>query len=486
MDVKVWWYFARAGGLTAWFLLSASVLWGLLLSTRAMRGRVPAYRVLDLHRFLGGSTFMFLLVHTGVLIGSKMHFGFAELLLPFRSPYRPGAVAWGVVAAYLMFAVQLTSWLRPHIPRRLWRAVHFATFPLFVCATVHMLKAGTDTGHPVIRGAVVTVCALIGLLLVYRLLDAVRRAMPSGTAVRVLSAEPAADGVMALHLGRPRGGTLPAWQAGAHLEIVLPSGRVRHYSLCGDPDDRSTYRIGVLRVPEGRGGSAEVHQLRPGRRLRIRGPRDQFPLEPAERYLFIAGGIGITPMLSLAREAEARGAEWEFLYLGRSLSTMAFADEVRALAGDRARLVPADTDGRVDLPDVLGKQPDGTAVYSCGPTPLLDALAELVPDFPGLSLHVERFSAAPLSGEREFEVELTRTGTVLTVPSDRSVLDVVRGVTQVDSSCETGICGTCEVRVLAGAVDHRDGVLTEAQKACGDRMYPCVSRALGDRLKLDL
>ncbi|MEW2561081.1 MULTISPECIES: PDR/VanB family oxidoreductase [Streptomyces] len=298
--------------------------------------------------------------------------------------------------------------------------------------------------------------------------------------------ESAADGVLALTLRHPLGEQLPAWEPGAHIDVLLGPGLERQYSLCGDPADRARWRIAVLREPVGRGGSAHVHeQVNQGDKVRVRGPRNHFALRPAPRYLFIAGGIGITPILPMLAAAEAEGAQWSLLYGGRTRNSMAFTEELSRY-GDRVTVAPQDETGLLDLPSVLDGVPEGTLVYCCGPGPLLDAVEQRCPA--GL-LHVERF--APKEQEEgentEFEVELAQTGTTVTVPADVSVLDAVRasGV-EVLFSCTEGTCGTCETDVLEGTPDHRDSVLTDEEREAGETMMICVSRCRGKRLVLDL
>jgi len=304
------------------------------------------------------------------------------------------------------------------------------------------------------------------------------------------------DGVVSLTLrAEADGQELPAWEPGAHLEVVLPSGLIRHYSLCGPVEDRDRYRIAVLREPASRGGSVEVHdRVTPGTRLHVTGPRNHFGLEAADHYLFIAGGIGITPILPMIARAEAAGVPWKLVYGGRQASSMAFVDEITARTGGKVELLAEDEVGRPDLPAVLGEVPVGGRVYCCGPEGLLGAVeAECAKR--GLSgfLHVERFAAGALaaaddgSGSAGFEVRLARSGTTVTVPPDRSILEVVREVLPgVPSSCEEGICGTCETPVLEGVPDHRDHIMSAAERASNATMMICVGRALSDRLVLDL
>ncbi|MET9833594.1 PDR/VanB family oxidoreductase [Streptomyces sp. NPDC006385] len=298
--------------------------------------------------------------------------------------------------------------------------------------------------------------------------------------------ETAADGVLALTLRHPLGEPLPAWEPGAHIDVVLGPGLERQYSLCGDPADRTRWRIAVLREPDGRGGSAHVHeQLGQGDKVRVRGPRNHFRLEPSTAYRFVAGGIGITPILPMLAAAEAAGAEWTLLYGGRSRRSMAFVEEL-GRHGDRVTIAPQDETGLLDLASVLDDVPGGTLVYCCGPGPLLDAVEERCPS--GV-LRVERFQPKeqPAGEEGEFEVELAQSGLTLTVAPGVSVLDTVRAAgVEVLYSCTEGTCGTCETDVLDGTPEHRDSVLTAQEQESGETMMICVSRCRGKRLVLDL
>jgi ferredoxin-NADP reductase len=298
--------------------------------------------------------------------------------------------------------------------------------------------------------------------------------------------ESAADGVLALTLRHPVGEQLPVWEPGAHIDVLLGPDLERQYSLCGDPADRTSWRIGVLREPEGRGGSAYVHaELTQGAKVRVRGPRNNFALEAAARYRFVAGGIGITPILPMLAAAEAAGAEWTLLYGGRTRGSMAFTEEL-SVYGDRVTLAPQDESGLLDLGSVLDDVPEGTLVYCCGPGPLLDAVEERCP---GGVLRVERFQPKEqqTGPDSAFEVVLERTGKTLAVPVGVSVLDTVRAAgVEVLYSCTEGTCGTCETDVLEGTPDHRDSVLTDEERESGETMMICVSRCRGGRLVLDL
>ncbi|WP_170323544.1 cytochrome P450 [Cryptosporangium phraense] len=302
--------------------------------------------------------------------------------------------------------------------------------------------------------------------------------------------EPIAEGVLSLRLTGD--GELPAWEPGAHLDLILPSGKVRQYSLCGDPADRYAYEVAVLREPAGRGGSAEVHEvLGAGHTVRVRGPKNHFPLVDADHYLFVAGGIGITPISAMVRAADQAGKDWTLLYGGRTRASMAFASKLHDEYGDRVRLVPQDELGHPDLAGAFASAPKDTKVYCCGPEGLLDAVEKTVGD---LELHVERFTGggtdriAPIPADsREFIVTLARAGATLRVPENRTLLEAVREVVPgVPYDCEEGYCGSCETRVLAGTPLHRDSILSEAERADGSTIMICVSRCASDRLTLDL
>ncbi|WFE43064.1 PDR/VanB family oxidoreductase [Verrucosispora sp. WMMD1129] len=310
-----------------------------------------------------------------------------------------------------------------------------------------------------------------------------------GAELVVTDRDPAAEGVAVLSLCRPDGGDLPAWTPGAHLDLELGPGLVRQYSLCGDPADRATLRVAVQLEAEGRGGSRHVHErLTPGATVRVRGPRNNFPLVAAPRYLFVAGGIGITPIRPMVAAADAAGADWRLVYGGRSRATMAFADALREKYGDRVGLYPQDETGLLDLDELLGRPVDGL-VYCCGPEALIAAVEQRCRTWPAGALHVERFTplAPTEAADAAVEVELALSGRTLTVPPGTSILEAVEAAgVQVLSSCREGTCGTCETGVLDGVPEHRDSLLTEAERAAGDTMMICVSRSVTPRLTLEL
>ncbi|MEU7645991.1 PDR/VanB family oxidoreductase [Streptomyces huasconensis] len=314
------------------------------------------------------------------------------------------------------------------------------------------------------------------------------RPRPRALRLRVARHERVAEGVVRLRL---EGAGLPPWQPGAHLDLVLPSGLVRQYSLCGDPGDSSAYTVATRLIGAeqgGRGGSREVHEgLREGDEVTVRGPRNRFPLVDAPSYVFVAGGIGITPILPMLRAVQASGKPWRLLYGGRSRASMPFLEEVGRLGGarpERVTVVAQNEDGLPDPAAFLSGTPEGTAVYVCGPEALMDAVGAALPA--GCSLHLERFAPrASSGGDAPFEVELRRSDRTVAVAADGTVLAAVRAeLPDTAYSCEQGFCGTCRQRVLEGEVDHRDELLTDAERA--GSMLICVSRARGGRLVLDL
>ncbi|GLY78038.1 PDR/VanB family oxidoreductase [Actinoallomurus iriomotensis] len=299
--------------------------------------------------------------------------------------------------------------------------------------------------------------------------------------------ETVADGVVMLTLRRTDGGPVPGWEPGAHVDVELGSDLIRQYSLCGDPADRSSLQVAVLREPGGRGGSRAVHDdLAEGDVVTVGEPRNNFPLVPAARYLFIAGGIGITPLLPMIAAVRSRGAAWRLVYGGRTRASMAFLPELGPLS--QVEVCPQDETGLLDLDPLLGEPCPGTAVYCCGPEPLLAAVEDRCATWPSGSLHVERFKAIEDTGPRtSFEVRLALSGTTFVVPPDRSILETLEQAgLQILSSCREGTCGTCETTVLDGEPDHHDSLLTEEERAACDTMMICVSRARSPRLVLEL
>jgi ferredoxin-NADP reductase len=324
--------------------------------------------------------------------------------------------------------------------------------------------------------------------------DKMPAASSSGLSLVVAETERIAADVVLLRLRAQDGGDLPEWRAGDHIELVLPSFRIRHYSLCGDPEDRFTYTVAVLRVSAGRGGSNEIHDaLTAGDGLQARGPRNNFELIDAPGYLFLAGGIGITPLVAMADHVCRTGVPWHLIYGARDREAMVFAERLTDLGPDRVTLVAEDQHGRPDFAAAISAAPAGTAIYCCGPAGMIKEVERVCADAGRRDdLHVERFggqgSLAEIEGvNSEFELELAHTGVVLTVPADRTALEVVHEILPDHPySCLGGQCGSCEVAVLAGEVEHRDEVLSDAERAANSAMTLCVSRARSARLVIEL
>lgn len=517
IDLVMWWYVARASGLIAWALLGVTVLGGLLLTTRFMRGRSHTW-IREAHEFGGVLAVAFTVIHlVSVFADDQLRIGLRELFVPFTRQGNLVAQGCGVLAFYLLAAVVVTSWARAQLPWRWWRRLHLLAFPLFGLACAHSILAGSDTTRPILHWACLVVGEVILILAVLRLLPTYRAgsstiaqtdlpttttplsipqprttgssAAPTQTGMRLLISQTTweADNVLSLRLRSPDGALLPAWEPGAHIELALPSGRRRRYSLCGDPGDARSYRIAVLQVPVGRGGSVEIHNdTRAGQLITVEGPWNYFPLVPSPAYLFIVGGIGITAVLAMAARVASTDSEWKLVYIGRSRASMGFLNEVCALGSDRVDVIPSDERGRPDVDAIIAAASPGTAVYCCGPDRLMRAVEEGISRRSDLTLHIERFTGIAASGGDPFHVELRRTGQIIEVPADQTVLQAIRAVVPaISAGCEQGICGSCRTVVLAGEPDHRDDLLSDSERDAG-AMLLCVSRSHSDWLVLDL
>ena len=305
--------------------------------------------------------------------------------------------------------------------------------------------------------------------------------------VRVSRGDDEGRDVRAIWFESEGGGDLPPWDPGAHVDVVLPSGRLRQYSLTSDPDDLSAYRIGVRRIDPSAGGglgSVEAHHLEVGDELVLKGPRNAFPfVDSPAGYLFVAGGIGITPILPMLRDVVRRGVPYEFVYTGRSRETMPFLDELREIVGDHEIHVWPDDEidtasGHPDVARIFALAPEGAALYCCGPMPMIDAIRAQIPDPQIDTLHYERFSPPPVLGGEPFRVRLEESDLEVEVGGSESALTAVRRVRPGQAySCQQGFCGTCRVRVLEGEVEHRDHALADYERE--GHMVLCVSRASG-------
>ncbi|GAF46439.1 PDR/VanB family oxidoreductase [Rhodococcus wratislaviensis] len=308
--------------------------------------------------------------------------------------------------------------------------------------------------------------------------------------VSVIARVHLADGVVELVLRSTDQTPLPPWEPGAHIDLVMGPGLVRQYSLCGDHTDPLTYRIAIRREQKGRGGSIRAHELHTDDVVTIRGPRNHFPLHDSAAFIFVAGGIGITPIIPMIRRVDAVGLPWRLHYMGRSRSSMPYLPEVAELDRDRGRVhvAPSSEFGRIRIENVLTSVDVGSTVYSCGPGELLHAV-EYRSKQVGLCCYTERFATTVVDNVVDFPfvARLATTGIDLSIPADRTLLDMlIDADVDVLTSCEEGTCGSCEVPVIDGEPDHRDTVLTAEERASRDRILVCVSRSRTPTIVLDL
>jgi vanillate O-demethylase ferredoxin subunit len=316
--------------------------------------------------------------------------------------------------------------------------------------------------------------------------------------VRVARKTQEATDICSLELVSTDGSALPGFSAGSHVDVHLPGGVVRQYSLCNDPAETHRYLIAVLRDPGSRGGSVAVHDaVKEGDELKISEPKNHFALaHEAQRSLLLAGGIGVTPILCMAERLAVTGADFEMHYATRSRDRMAFIERIQgsAFAGKvQFHFDDGAPEQRLDLQALLAQPQAGTHLYVCGPKGFMDAVlgTARAAGWGEAQLHWEFFSAgadtAPRTGDEAFEVQLASSGRVVVVPPDKTVVQALAeaGV-EVLVSCEQGVCGTCLTRVLQGTPDHRDVYLTPEEQEANDQFTPCCSRAKSARLVLDL
>jgi vanillate monooxygenase ferredoxin subunit len=314
-------------------------------------------------------------------------------------------------------------------------------------------------------------------------------------AVKVMRKTREAIDIAGFELARADGGALPAFSAGSHIDVQLPGGLTRQYSLCNDSAEQHRYRIAVLRDPASRGGSVAMHDaVREGDVIQISAPRNHFPLQHAQRSLLFAGGIGVTPLLCTAQRMAAIGADFQMHYATRSVERTAFRDEIMAsVFADHVNFHHDDGAAAqvLNVPEALGAFDAGTHIYVCGPGGFINHVVQVAQGmgWPPAQIHVEHFAAAPQdhSADAAFDVKIASTGKTCTVPAGESVVQALakHGI-EILTSCEQGVCGTCITRVLEGEPDHRDLYFTDEEKAKNDQFTPCCSRSRTKVLVLDL
>ncbi|MET0855961.1 MAG: PDR/VanB family oxidoreductase [Telluria sp.] len=313
--------------------------------------------------------------------------------------------------------------------------------------------------------------------------------------VRVARKVSEADGISSFELVAADGAPLPAFEAGAHIDVHLRDGLLRQYSLCNPPQERHRYLIAVLRDPSSRGGSTAMHdEIEAGHMITISAPKNHFALEPAARSLLFAGGIGVTPILAMAEALAGAGADFEMHYSARTPERAAFLQRIAAApyatrvhvhydSGDAAQ--------KLDCAAVLGAPRADTHIYVCGPGGYIDHVlgAANALGWPAAQVHREYFNAVPVdeAGDTAFDVKLASSGQAFTIPPGRTVVEVLaeHGI-DIPVSCEQGVCGTCLTRVTGGVPDHRDVYLTDEERAANDQFTPCCSRSKSAVLSLDL
>ncbi len=518
----IWWYITRASALIAWVLMTFAVVWGILLSTRLMRRVDNVAWLQDLHRYLGGMSVIMVLLHmVSLMLDGWLHFSLPNLLVPFSTGYRALPVALGIVAFYLLIAVQGSSLMMKRLPRKFWKGLHYASYVTVLLVSFHAGLTGTDVTAWWYRSVAIALIALTALAIVVRIIlsggeddmntaqaparqQAATTAGDPGATTSDEARSPAprletrrmvvtatmllAEGVIGIRLVPVDREILPVWHPGAHIILHLPGGLESRYSLCGDPADRYHFDIAVLRTENSEGRSIWIHShVVPGMELDVVGPLNHFELQPSNQYLFIAGGIGITPIKAMIESLPER-RNWSLTYFGRSRKTMAFVDElvqryphrVQVHARDEAA---ADLDLDLDLGQLIHPAAE---VYCCGPESLMSEVASLVPP---ARMHFERFIPLdrPAAAPQPVRVTCRKSNRDFVVAADQSILAAleVNGL-PVLGSCRKGVCGACEVPVVQGTPEHLDSVMDDAEKDRLQVMYPCVSRARTAELVLDI
>jgi len=500
----VWWYITRSSAVIAWVLLTMSALFGILLKTRILRGADNPEWLKAVHRYL--STLGVLMVGTHIVslyLDTFVDFSILDLLVPFHSTYKPLGVALGVIGLWAMLLTWATALGMNWIPQPVWKAIHYLSYLSLFVVALHAGMVGTDVGETwyfalsIVLVTATALAAVVRIVLVKRSASASpkpsapaqSKITPAETSTastftaKVLSRREVAKDVAEFVLSPVGSGIDLDWDAGSHVTLHLPNGLERQYSLCGDPADNTTLTIAVLNTRGEGGGSRWIHEnLLEGMELEVDYPLQTFSLRPHKRYQFVASGIGITPIRSMLASLPAQ-RQWEVIYIGRERESMAYADELAKTCGDRLfTYVTSEKGKRISLADVV----DPTAhIYACGSESLMAELEKVVP---AERLHLERFTPRDRSSEHTasaLTVTWEPTGQKIAVDADTPILDAMEQVgIPVSGSCKRGVCGSCELRVVAGVPAHLDSVMSDEDKDEINAFYPCVSRAKGDSLTL--
>ena len=512
-EPAVWWFITRASAIVAWVLLTLSVLWGILLKTRILRGADNPEWLKVVHRFISGLAMLMVLTHMASLyLDTYIEFTVADLLIPFSSSFEPWGVALGVIGMWAMVLVWATSMAMKWIPQPVWKGIHFLSYLSLFAVAMHSGMVGSDVGTPWYTALSLVLITSAAFATIIRVIltkrapsktpsaastavavtpgapaDSVSHNRPIASAesftARVMTRRQVAEKIVEFTLAPVDPDVILEWEAGAHITLHLGNGDERQYSLTGDPADSTALTIAVLNTEGPGGGSKWIHDhLQVGMELRVDGPIQAFPLRAHHRYQFVASGIGITPIRSMLASLPA-SREWELIYLGRNREGMAYVEQLEAQYPGRVSVWASSEHGaRASLPNII----DTTAeVYACGSEALLTELEQLVP---AQRLHLERFSPRDRSGEHQaagFVMTWEPTGQQLEVSSDQTVLESLESIgVDVNASCRRGVCGSCELRVVDGQPAHLDSVMADADKDELGIMYPCVSRATGNSLTL--
>lgn len=522
-DPHIWWYLSRISAMIAWGLMAFSMVWGVLLASRVFRGLDNPAWLKDLHKYLSTLTILMAVVHTTALtLDPFVQFTALDLLIPGLATYQGAtplielALAVGVIAFWAMTIVYLTSLFMDKLPRWLWKSIHYLAYGVFFAVGIHAAFSGTDVGtwwYAAVSIAVITL-GMLALVIRFTVValtgkrnerDAANREARNlrdkerGDAVLVTADEDSrekramvvhsaaiiATDVMAIRLIPVGGGRVAWWDAGSHITLHLPDGRERQYSLCGDPTDRSGYDVAVLDTHGVDAASSWIHHnVKAGMVITVSGPRNHFPLVPSREYLFIAGGIGITPIRAMIESVPA-GRPWSLIYLGKTKAGMGYVSELLSKYPKRVTVHESAVSGRLDLSTTL--RSTTADVFCCGPESLMNEIESIV-ESP--NAHVERFSPVVREiegGAKPFVIRLASTGATVPVAADQSVIDALADAgVAVESSCGRGVCGTCELRVVDGQPAHLDSVMPDSVKDDLHVFYPCVSRSLSAELTVDV